>query len=94
MSNAAVATQGSVDVATGPAVQMRPRNSTRRRIVIKNLHATQTLFVGPTNAVTAATGFPVTPAGGILDDELEGYTGPVFGVGSGAGTNYAVWETG
>lgn len=63
--------------------------SQRDSIVIQNVHASQDLYVGMDNTVTTANSVKV-PAGGSI--EFTDYNGPVWGIGSGAGTTVRYLE--
>lgn len=65
--------------------------STRRSILIQNVHATQVLYVGDDSSVATSTGIKVA-AGESL--EIADYNGPVYGIASGADTDVRYFEVG
>jgi hypothetical protein len=72
-------------VAVGAsAVQVVAANGLRDNVIVHNNHASQILYLGDDSSVTTANGLPV-PAGQKVT--LEGYTGPVYGIASGAATD-------
>jgi hypothetical protein len=57
---------GQINLVIGPAVQVRPLLLTRWRLTITNVGNTNPAFLGPTSAVTSATGFQLPVAGTIV----------------------------
>lgn len=64
----------------GTATQIVAANATRRQLDIYNL-GTVTLFIGPTNAVTPTTGYPI-PANTAMPSDLWS-SGAVYGITAG-----------
>lgn len=70
-------------------------NTLRRILRIQNRHATQILYVGKDNTVSASvfnwvlTGTTANPANEL---NLDGYTGAIWVFGSGAATLYTILE--
>lgn len=87
MASFLASSQASIGAAAASLVTSRIN---RRHLVIRNTHATQSLFIGPDNTVTTANGFLVPAANGVI--ELFGYTGAVFAIGSGAATTATILE--
>lgn len=65
---------GPVNVApaAGVATQLRPYNASRRRLLVRNNHATETIYIGNNNTVTAATGYPLAAGAELRLDEMIG----------------------
>lgn len=82
MSVSGAANYGAFSVGTSAAVIVSAGQKTKS-LIIKNTHASQTLFVGDDSSVSDTTGFPVAAGESI---SIEGYNGPVYGYGSGADT--------
>ena len=63
----------------------------RTSIVIQNADAADTVYVGTSNAVTAANGIKVAPGASVTFDD---YTGEIWGIGSGAAVDVRYFEVG
>jgi hypothetical protein len=70
---------GRVEVGTTVTL-IRPANQNRLCLVVKNLHETETIYVGFTDAITTLTGFPVVGGQAIIFDT---YLGPLYGISEG-----------
>jgi hypothetical protein len=84
-----VTADGTKSIGSTAAVIVAARPG-RAKLIIQNRHATQDLFIGPTNAVSGtAYAFKLT-AGQSRD--LGPYTGALWGYGSGAATTCTFFE--
>lgn len=81
---------GTISVGVA-ATQIVDGTTKRASVVIQNVHATQTLYLGTDAAVTVATGLRVAAGGSAAFDD---YLGPIFGIGSGAATDTRFFEIG
>ena len=81
-------TVSNVSIGTSAAVIAAGRSG-REGITIQNAHASNTLYVGTTDAVTTSNGVKV-PAGASLS--IGSYNGPVYGIASGASTDVRYWD--
>ena len=88
MSSNSGANYAAVSVGA-TAVLVVAANSSRESVIVHNAHATQVLYLGDDANVTTANGLPV-PAG--ESKTLANYTGPVYGIGSGAATDTRYFE--
>jgi len=61
----------------------------RSRIIVQNNHASQTLHLGDDANVTTANGLKLAAGASVT---LEGFSGPVWGIGSGADTTTNYFE--
>jgi hypothetical protein len=76
--------------SAGVAPLVIAANPKRSYVLIRNTHATQTLYVGPTSAVDSTTGFEVlTNKGEVLRLDT---TSAIYGDASGAATTVEVIE--
>jgi hypothetical protein len=86
------ANYGNVSVGASAVVIAAAKG--RSRIIVQNNHATQILYLGDDANVTADTaatgGLKVAAAGASVT--LEGFTGNVYGIASGASTPVAYFE--
>jgi hypothetical protein len=85
------ANYGNVSVGSSAVVVAAAKG--RSRIIVQNNHATQILYLGDDANVTAdaaATGGLKIAAGASVT--LEGFTGNVYGIASGASTPVAYFE--
>lgn len=85
------ANYGNVSVGASAVVVAAAKG--RSRIIVQNNHASQILYLGDDANVTAdatATGGLKIAAGGSVT--LEGFTGNVYGIASGAATPAAFFE--
>lgn len=85
------ANYGNVSVGTSAAVVAAAKG--RKNITVQNNHATQILYLGDDANVTAdaaATGGLKVAAGASVT--LYGFTGPLYGIASGAATPAAYFE--
>jgi hypothetical protein len=73
---------GTVEV-DGTAEVIVNGRSTRKSIIIQNRDAALDLHVGPDSSITASNTIKLAPGESIRFDD---YNGPVYGIGSGAGT--------
>ena len=81
----------SVTVSVGAAaVQVAAGRSSRGSVIVQNVHAAQTLYVGGDSNVTAANGLQLRPNESVT---LVDFVGPVWAVASGAATDTRVLET-
>ncbi|GAJ15286.1 unnamed protein product, partial [marine sediment metagenome] len=71
-------------------------NPNRLAWVIVNTHADQILYISFTNDVSQALGIRIDPAGGhasmVWDEDFEPTGWAIWGLGSGAGTTFYVYE--
>lgn len=75
------------------SAELLPPNENRKRVIITNGHATQSLWVSFGEAAVIGKGCYLAPNGGSLEippDEL--YVGQINGIASGAGTTVGVVE--
>lgn len=80
MASASMLTgQFTVGTASAKAVSAKTTGEGAR---IRNTHATNILYVGPTTSVDATTGYPIPP--GQAEDFP--YAGDIYVIGSAAGT--------
>lgn len=72
------------------AVEIFKNNPNRLAWTLVNTHASQVLYIGLTNEVTAATGIRLDPAGGhaseVWDEDFDEVGWAVWGIASGANT--------
>lgn len=70
-----------VNITTNPATLIRPANTLRASLSIKNMHTTDPIFWGYKPTVTINDGFPLV-AGQISTWEagIEGYIGAIYAV--------------
>lgn len=80
---------GTVAVADSASL-IKAGVTTRRSITIQNNHATQTLHIGNTSAVTTSTGLKIAAGASFT---IEDYNGPIYGIASGADTTTNYFET-
>ena len=80
-----VVTAFTVGVA---AVQLFISNGSRKSLLILN-NSANAIFIGPTNGVTTATGFPLAP-GASYSDDLN--NGPIWAISAVAGNNVRTLE--
>jgi len=73
----------------GTAVVLVDGSSNRESLTVHNAHATQSLSIGGTAAVTLADGLRIV-AGGTFT--FSDYVGPLWGIASGAATDVRVME--
>lgn len=79
---------GTVSVGAAAVLVVAARFS-RNGLVVQNVHATQTLYLGNDSSVTTSTGIQV-PAGASAD--FPDYAGAVWGIASGAATDTRFFE--
>jgi hypothetical protein len=85
------ANYGNVSIGTSAAVVAAAKN--RKSVIVQNNHATQILYLGDDANVTAdatSTGGLKIAAGASVT--IEGFTGNVYGIASGATTPVAFFE--
>jgi hypothetical protein len=85
------ANYGNVSIGASAAVISAAKG--RSRVIVQNNHATQILYLGDDASVTAdatATGGLKIAAGASVT--LEGFTGSLYGIASGAATTVAFFE--
>lgn len=85
------ANYGNVSIGASAAVVASAKQ--RSRIIVQNNHATQILYLGDDANVTA----DATASGGLkiaagASVTLEGFTGSLYGIASGAATPVAFFE--
>ena len=80
---------GAVTIPDTPATQIVGGRSARDTVLIQNVHASNVLYIGPSNAVTTANGFKLLAGESI---ELSA-VGAVFGIASAAGTDVRYLES-
>lgn len=90
LSSSGSATLSQVTVG-GTAVSLVDATPVRRSVLIQNVHATNNLFIGPTNGVLTTTGIQVRSNESI---ELTDYNGALFGIASAASTDVRILEVG
>lgn len=73
------------------AVQLAPANSARAKLSVRNNSTTNTLYLGATNAVTTANGFPLAAGEAYT---FDGTTAAVWGIASAASTDVRVMQEG
>lgn len=78
------------------AVQLLANNPGRRRaLVIQNVHASNDLYLGlgaSANTVTTSNGIRIKAGETYSDGEPNCYSGPIYGIASGASTDVRVLE--
>lgn len=83
----------SVSVGTS-ATLIVAANTRRQTLIVANVDATLTVFVGEDNTVTTANGVPIFAETDRVSDRGFGlYLGPVFGIVSSGTADVRVWET-
>lgn len=73
----------------GTAVQLILARTTRQRLLVRNNHATQILYLGTDSGVTTSTGFPVAAATTLA---IENHVGPLWAIASGAATDVRLFD--
>ncbi len=81
------ANYGTASVGTSAAVISAAKG--RRSIIVQNVHASQILYVGDDDQVTASNGLRVSSGASLT---LEGFTGVLYGIASGASTDVRYFE--
>lgn len=87
MANSSESTYGTVSTGTTAGL-IKAANSRREAIVIKNVHATQVLYVGSDSSVATTTGFKLS-AGESTRLETKS---AIWGIASGAATDTRYFE--
>lgn len=82
------AAYGTVAIG-GAAAVIKAAKTTRKSIVVQNVHATQILYVGSDSSVTTSNGLKVAAGASVT---LDDYNGPVYGIASGADTDVRYFE--
>lgn len=65
-------------------------NASRGKVIIRNTHASQVLYIGEDADVATSTGFRVLAEGGVVELET---TAAIYAIASGAATTVEVLET-
>lgn len=81
------------NVSVGASAVVVSAANRRSRLIVQNNHASQILYLGDDSSVTAdatATGGLKIAAGASVT--LEGFTGSLYGIASGAATPVAFFE--
>lgn len=86
VSNAA--SYGTVTIGAAAAL-IKAAVTTRKSILVQNVHASNTLYVGDDSSVTTANGIRLLSGESI---EINDYNGAVYGIASGAGTDVRYFE--
>lgn len=81
------ANYGAVAVAATATVIATSKK--RSRIIVQNNHASQTLHLGDDSSVTTANGLKLAAGASVT---LEGFSGTLYGIGSGADTTTNYFE--
>jgi hypothetical protein len=90
MSSSGIGAYGTKSIGTSAAVIV-DGTSLRRGVVIQNVHATQDLYIGSDSSVATTTGLKIIAG---ASRELLDYSGPVYGIASGASTDVRYFEVG
>jgi len=84
MAGSTMTADGTFSAGTTPVVAIVAAGDGRRIFRVQNTHASQTLYLGPTDAVSSSAYSWKLIAGATLD--LDGYSGALYCVGSGTAT--------
>lgn len=84
-----ITADADVSIGTAAALVLN-RRAGRRVLRIKNTHATQIIYVGPTDSVSATVASWVVPAGITID--IDGYCGAIYMIASGSATTALCME--
>lgn len=79
----------TVSIGTSAAI-IKAGRSTRKSVVVQNVHASNDLYVGTDASVATTTGVKLAAGASI---EFDDYNGPVYGIASGASTDVRYLET-
>jgi len=86
MASAFATAQASIGTSSALLVAGR---TLRRQVVIRNTHASNTLYVGPTSGVTTANGHSIAAGGSLtLDTDAA-----IYAIASAVSTTVTVLET-
>jgi hypothetical protein len=83
------ASYGTVSVAA-TATLIRPAKALRKSIVVQNVHASQTLYLGDDSSVATTTGLRLNAGDSV---RLSDCNAAVWGIASGAATDTRYFET-
>lgn len=91
MANTSVgskAAYATVSIGASAAIIKAGRTS-RKSIIVQNVHATNVLYLGNNSSVTTSNGLKLAAGESVA---FDGYNGDVYGIASGASTDVRYFE--
>jgi hypothetical protein len=87
MADGASAVYAAVSIG-GTAALIKGARTTRKALIVQNVHASQSLYIGSDASVTTSNGLHVAAG----DSILVPFQGTVYGIASGAATDIRYFE--